>query len=93
MTKQRMVTRTFKQTEITCTVANLDNETISKETFIIWGIYKPEKKLIEAAKAVIDNDNHKLISIVSASVKDCLYGMPESKFIANATILPDRKNH
>lgn len=93
MAKERMVTRTIKQTEITCKVANIESETINEHTFIIGGVYKDEKKLMKAAKAIMDDDNYKLISIVSATVKDCLYGMTEAEFIANAKILPDRKAH
>lgn len=89
--KERMVTRTVKQTEITCKVANLETETVNTHTFAIPGTYKDEKKLIKAAKAIMDDDTYKLISIVYTTVKDCLYGMSEADFIANATILPDRK--
>lgn len=91
--KERMVTRTVKQTEITCKVANIEAETIDERIFTIGGVYKDEKKLIKAAKSLTDDETHKLVSIVFATVKDCLYGMPESVFIANATILPDRKAH
>ena len=91
--KERMVTRTVKQTEVVCKIANTETETISTETFTIPGICKDEKKLTKAAHAAIDNDVIKLISIVSTAAKDCLYGMTEADFIANATVLPDRKTH
>lgn len=91
--KERMVTRTVKQTQITCKVANIETETIDEHTFTIGGVYKDEKKLIKAVKSLMDDETHKLVAIVSATVKDCLYGMPEPVFIASATILPDRKAH
>lgn len=93
MTKERMVTRTVKQTEIKCKVANIESETIDEHIFSIGGVYKDEKKLFKAVQSLMDDETHKLVSIVSATVKDCLYGMPETVFIANATILPDRKAH
>lgn len=93
MAKERMVTRTVKRTEITCKVANTETETINSHIFTIAGVYKDEKKLFKVAKYFIDDETHKLVSIVSATVKECLYGMPEVEFIANATILPDRKSN
>ena len=63
---------------------------VSKETYEIGGGLTDEKALLKAVKKLHETDEFKCVSITKVTPKEILYGMPESKFIELATILPPR---
>lgn len=93
MARLPMVTRTIQTTR--CTVLCMDisiGEGCNTEV-TLPRTYKDDAHLLKAVKKVIDTDNLKAVHIVGHEVCETLYGMTEQDFIANAKVLPPRKDY
>lgn len=90
MARERMVTRTVELS--VCEVLCLNTTTANPEirTYEIGGGITDEKALIKTIQKLYDTDTFKCVAISNVTQKEILYGMPESKFIELATILPPR---
>ena len=90
MARERMVTRTVELS--VCEVMCMD--TVKAEvkvcSFEVGGGLSDEKALLKAIKKQYETDTLKCVTISKITTKEILYGMPESQFIALATILPPR---
>ena len=90
MSREKMVTRTIEIT--TCEVMCMDvikAEVITK-TYDISGAFANDE-LLKAIKKLYETDTFKVVHVVSQATSELLYGMPESKFIELAQILPPRQ--
>ena len=87
-----MVTRTFETTKINALCVNIAEQKTEQKEFILPKTYKDEKAMMKALSAVIADKNIKAVSVISSEIIETLYGMEESDFIANAKVLPARKN-
>ena len=90
MAREKMVTRTVTQTEVTLLCVRLSEQKLEHLTTVLPGTYKDEDALLKASKKAVEGDDIKVVSVCEASLKETLYGMPEKDFIASAQILPDR---
>ena len=90
MARERMVTRTVELS--VCEVMCMDIKTAEVRvcTFEVGGGLTDEKALLKAVKKLAETDTFKCVAISSVTQREILYGMPESRFIELATILPPR---
>ena len=91
MARERMITRTIKDTHGKMVVINNENGEIHNEDFILSG----EFSRIEALKILRKNHENEVESIggiVEIEISETLYGMPETDFMKYAVILPDRNS-
>lgn len=90
MAKTPMITRTIQTTEVNVLCMDIKQGEPFNTTVTLPRTYKDNAAMLKAAAAVIDNEDTKAVHIVASDVKETLYGMKETDFIANADILPAR---
>ena len=90
MAKTPMITRTIQTTEVNVLCMDIKQGEPFNTTVTLPRTYKDNAAMLKAAAAVIDNEDIKAVHIVASEVKETLYGMKETDFIANADILPTR---
>lgn len=90
MARERMVTRTVELS--VCEVMCMDTTTaeVKINTYEIGGGLTDEKALLKAIKKLHETATFKCVAISKVTTREILYGMPESRFIELATILPPR---
>lgn len=93
MARQPMVTRTIQTTHATVLCMDIQNGEPCNKTVVLPRTYKDDNAVLKAVKKVIDTDGIKAVHVVHTSVQETLYGMSEQDFIANATVLPPRKDY
>lgn len=90
MAKTPMITRTIQTTEVNVLCMDIKQGEPFNTTVTLPRTYKDKAAMLKAAAGVIDNEDTKAVHIVASEVKETLYGMKETDFIANADILPAR---
>lgn len=90
MAKTPMITRTIQTTKVNVLCMDIKQGEPFNTTVTLPRTYKDNAAMLKAAAAVIDNEDTKAVHIVASEVKETLYGMKETDFIANADILPTR---
>lgn len=90
MARERMVTRTVELSVCEVMCMNTATAEVKINTYEIGGGLTDEKALLKAVKKLYETDTFKCVAISSVTQKEILYGMPESRFIELATILPPR---
>lgn len=90
MARERMVTRTVELSVCEVMCMNTVTAEVQICTFEIGGGLTDEKALLKAVKKLYETDTFKCVAISKVTQKEILYGMPESRFIELATILPPR---
>ena len=90
MARERMVTRTVELS--VCEVMCIDTTTaeVQMRTFEVGGGIADKNALLKAIKKANETDTFKCVVINNITTKETLYGMPESRFIELATVLPPR---
>lgn len=89
MARERMVTRTVSEYEVTALCVNVDTKEIGYNTVRISATI-PQDKILPYIQKRFDNAVVKTVSIVSIETHETLYGMSEADFIAFAKVLPPR---
>lgn len=84
MARKRMVTRTIVGTEATVLVVNLAEQETRQDTYYVSGTFKDDAKLLKAVKAIVDDDEEKVVAVISSEPVETLFGMDEQDFIQNA---------
>lgn len=92
MAREAMVTRTFRVSVATVLCVDIENDRPTVETAFLPREYKDEKSLMKAARIALETDTLKVVKVKSVEIKETLYGMPESEFIANAKVITRGKN-
>ena len=90
MARERMVTRTVELSVCEVMCMNTKTAEVKINTYEIGGGLTDEKALLKAVKKLYETDTFKCVAISNVTQREILYGMPESKFIELATILPPR---
>lgn len=90
MARERMVTRTVELSVCEVMCMNTITASVEFHTYEIGGGLTDEKALLKAIKKLHETDNFKCVTISKVTQKEILYGMPESRFIELAKILPPR---
>ena len=90
MARERMVTRTVELAVCEVMCMNTVNAEVEIHTYEIGGGLSDEKALLKAIRKLHETATFKCVAISNVKQKEILYGMPESRFIELATILPPR---
>ena len=87
MLKEKMVTRSFTTTEVKVLAVTVSTAETSMDNWSIVGKYEKEADLLKALKKNYENDDYKIVSIMSVAEYEKLYGMPENEFLQFAVEL------
>lgn len=93
MARAPQVTRTIQTTHCSVLCMDIENREPCNKDVILPRTYKDENAMLKAVKKVIETDTLKAVQVVDSCVQETLYGMSEQDFIANATVLPPRKEY
>lgn len=91
MRKEKMVTRTVTKTNCEIMCMDITNAQVVVKDFTIGGKFDSENELLKECQRLFDTDTFKLVKVSNFSEENVLLGMPESKFIELAEVLPPRK--
>ena len=91
MRKEKMVTRTVTKTNCEIMCVNINSAEVIVKNFTVSGKYDNENDLLKTCQGLFETDNLKLVHLSDFSEEEVLLGMPESKFIKLAEVLPPRK--
>lgn len=90
MARMRMVTRTVNENTYTCMCVDTVSAEIVNKDFVVGVEFDSEDSALKYFQKNHNTDNFKVVAVVAHSVKEILYGMPESDFIRLAKVLPPR---
>lgn len=90
MARERMVTRTVELSVCEVMCMNTITAEVAIKTYEIGGGLTDSKALLKAVKKLYETDTFKCVAISKVTQKEILYGMPESRFIELAKVLPPR---
>lgn len=93
MRKEKIVTRTVTKTNCEIMCMDITNAQVIVKDFTIGGKFDTENELLKRCQKLFDTDTFKLVKISDYSEEEVLLGMPESKFIELAEVLPPRKDY
>ena len=91
MRKEKMVTRTVTKTNCEIMCVNINSAEVIVKNFTVSGKYDNENDILKICQELFETDNFKLVHVSGFSEEEVLLGMPESKFIELADVLPPRK--
>ena len=89
MSRERMVTRTVEEATISALIVHVAEQKTGNAVYRISATIGEENALKYIQKH-FDTDSVKTVAILSYSVSQTLYGMPEADFIKLAKVLPPR---
>ena len=89
MARERMVTRTVSEYEVTTLCVNVKTIECGYNTVRISGTI-PQDKILPYIQKHFDDEFVKSVAVVSTVSRETLYGMPEQEFIKLAKVLPPR---
>lgn len=92
MAREKMVTRTVRQTTADVMTIDVITAEVQVSEFTIGGTYDSDEILLKKLQKVFQTDTLKLVHISSTTVEDLLLGMTEEDFIRYATVLPPRSS-
>lgn len=88
MAKESMITRTIVTTDANILCLDVDSGEPCNRVFTLPRTYAKEKDILRRAeKLLADEPNVHPVHVVSTTVKETLYGMPESLFLAHAEVI------
>lgn len=93
MKKEKLITRTIITTDANILCMDMTDITNPKPVNTVYqipGEYESKEDALKVAKALFGTPENVLVAVVGMVKREILYGMPESVFIANATVLPPR---
>jgi hypothetical protein len=93
MRKEKMVTRTVTKTNCEIMCMDIIKAEVVVKDFTIGGKFDSEDELLKTYQKLFDTDTFKLVKVTDFSEEEVLLGMPESKFIELADVLPPRKDY
>ena len=70
---------------------NIDSAEVIVKNFTVSGKYDNENDLLKTCQNLFETDNLKLVHVYGFLEEEVLLGMPESKFIELAEVLPPSK--
>ena len=88
--KERLITRTISNSEVTVKVYNLDTDEISTTTLAITGKYSNDE-LLKRVENRLAGGNFKVLKLVDVKFTEKLYACTEAQFMAIAKEIPARE--
>lgn len=89
MARERLITRTIIQSDVTVMAVNVTESKVENKEYVLGGQYTPDTAL-KKLKKMYEDDTTKLVSIISIEERELLLGMTEEEFIKYSTVLPKR---
>lgn len=89
MARERFVTRTVAEYEVTTLCVNVKTQEVGYNTVHISATI-PEEKILSYVQKHFDDELIKTVTVVAVKTNETLYGMPEADFIKLAKVLPPR---
>ncbi len=90
MARMRMVTRTVNENTYTCMCVDTESAEIINRDFVVGVEFDTDETALKNFQKQYNTETFKVVAVVAHSVKEILYGMPESEFIRLAKVLPPR---
>ena len=90
MKKERMITRTIKNTTVLVKVYDLEKDEITSTWLDITGNISNDDELTKACENRLKGSDYKLLKVVDKIVTEKLYGMSENLFMLYAVELEPR---
>lgn len=81
MARMPQVTRTIQSTKVVALCINLVTAEPYNEEFILARTYKDKKMILKKLSKMYDNEEHKVVDVVSYEVVQKRYGMTEEEFV------------
>lgn len=88
--RKKVITRTINTSTCNTKVLCVATNEVTEEIFSITGKHD-EKTAMKKLRAQYDNEDRKIIYVVSVEVKSALYGMDEDTFMSHAEIIDKQK--
>ena len=88
--KERMITRTIKNTSVWVKVYDTDKDEITDTWLDITGTIPSDTELLKACENRLLGSNYKVLKIIDKITTEKLYGMTESLFMLYAVELEPR---
>lgn len=89
MSKEKMITRTVKTTDVDVMCVTVSTATVSTEMFTLVGTYDTASAL-EAVKKLYETNDFKPSAVLDMRTNEQLHGMSESDFLKYSSVLPPR---
>ena len=89
MARERMVTRTVSEYVVTAMTVNVNTKEVVNAEYSISATI-PEEKVLTFIQKHFTTTDIKIVAVLTLSVRETLYGMPEVDFIKYAKVLPPR---
>ena len=90
MARKRMVTRTFKMTDVDAVYVDMETHEVVHDFISIPGVYDDAEKALQYIAKTYNTSIIKYVSVESMKVSEVLKGMSEEFFFDNAETLPPR---
>ena len=90
MARERMITRTIKETNVSVMYVNVSTASVDYCDYKLAGEFDTNEAIMKYLKKNYEDENIKIVNIVNVDTVDKLYGMPEAEFMALARVLPPR---
>lgn len=87
MARKRVVSRTVKQTTVTCLCVDCTANETMNQTFTLPYIYKDDETIMKKLKKEYETDTVKIVTIIDKAVVNTLMEMTEEDFIKAAHIV------
>lgn len=92
MARKARITRSISTTKATVMVVNVETADVHNDTVTIAGV-ADEKAALKHAKSVLENEQNKVVSVVSLSTDSKLYAMDEEIFIQYAEVIGEGRTN
>lgn len=93
MPRLKNITRTFKITQVTALMLNVETAEPFNETFNLEGTYKNDEAILKALKKEYEDEACKVVHIVDTEVITKKLSMPVQRFINISTTWDDIVNN
>ena len=87
MARERQVTRTINNVEVTAICMNIETSEVENKTLILTGDTPTNEQALKQLKKRYESDTFKVVAVKDIKVTEKLYGMSEIEFLKYAVEL------
>lgn len=92
MARVPQVTRTITTTRVNAMVVNVAQGETETREYVLPRTYKDDKAVLKQLQKTYDNEEVKIVHVLTTKEENTLYGMTEQEFIEHAKVLPPRNS-
>lgn len=92
MARTRVVTRNIKEYAYKCLCMDIQKKAVVEQVLSLTGDALTDDKALKVLQKTYDTEVLKVVSIVSMSTIDCIYGMLETDFIKYASVMDENRH-